>query len=147
MSAADAFGRRLGARVIDALLVFVVVCIVVGLFILIAAALSRSAIAGLVTVGAVIGIYFFPFPLLVATGLYHGLMESRRGQTLGKMAVGIRIMTSEARNPSFGQAFLRATAGTMASNLVCLLGYFWMLWDPLQQTWGDKIASTYIRRA
>lgn len=68
-----------------------------------------------------------------------------RGQTLGKMAMGIRVVkigTNEA--PGYGKAFLREVVGKFVSSLVLLLGYFWMLWDSKKQTWHDKIAGTVV---
>ena len=68
-----------------------------------------------------------------------------RGQTLGKMAMGIRVVkigTNEA--PGYGKAFLREVVGKFVSSLVLFLGYFWMLWDSKKQTWHDKIAGTVV---
>jgi len=30
------------------------------------------------------------------------------------------------------------------SAIPCLLGYFWMLWDPQKQTWHDKIVGSIV---
>jgi uncharacterized RDD family membrane protein YckC len=79
--------------------------------------------------------------------LYSGGMLAARGQTLGKMALGIRVVGPEGGNPSFLRAALRETIGKYISAFACLLGYFWMLWDADQQTWHDKIASTTVERA
>ena len=40
--------------------------------------------------------------------LYEGIMLSRRGQTLGKMAVGIKVVTPEGQDIRAGQAWGRA---------------------------------------
>lgn len=73
--------------------------------------------------------------------------ESSRGQTPGKMALGIRVTDPEGGNPSFLRAVLREVIGKWISSLIVCLGYLWMLWDAEQQTWHDKIAGTHVERA
>ncbi|HEY6549530.1 MAG TPA: RDD family protein [Vicinamibacteria bacterium] len=49
------------------------------------------------------------YPILFgAPVVYEGLMLARRGQTLGKMAVGIKVVTPEGGDLSRGQAWGRA---------------------------------------
>jgi uncharacterized RDD family membrane protein YckC len=49
------------------------------------------------------------YPILLgAPVVYEGLMLARRGQTLGKMAVGIKVVTPEGGDLSRGQAWGRA---------------------------------------
>ncbi|HEX3668492.1 MAG TPA: RDD family protein, partial [Acidimicrobiia bacterium] len=43
----------------------------------------------------------------------------------------------------YGQAFVRYLV-SLGSQLVCFVGYLWMLWDPEKQTWQDKVARTYV---
>jgi uncharacterized RDD family membrane protein YckC len=79
--------------------------------------------------------------------VYSGGMLAARGQTLGKMALGVRVVGPDGSNPSFLRAALRETIGKYISSFVCCLGYLWMLWDADQQTWHDKIAGTTVERA
>ncbi|HMC41820.1 MAG TPA: RDD family protein [Acidimicrobiales bacterium] len=80
--------------------------------------------------------------------LYYGLLNgSGGGQTLGKMALGVRVVGPDGGNPSFWRAALREVIGKWISSLILGLGYFWMLWDEEQQTWHDKIASTFVERS
>jgi uncharacterized RDD family membrane protein YckC len=66
------------------------------------------------------------------------------GQTLGKRALGIRVIDFKAGGPiGYGRGLLRFVA-RLLSALVFGLGYFWMLWDPEKQTWHDKIAGTVV---
>jgi uncharacterized RDD family membrane protein YckC len=66
------------------------------------------------------------------------------GQTLGKRALGIRVIDFKAGGPiGYGRGLLRYVARFL-SGLVFFLGYFWMLWDPEKQTWHDKIAGTVV---
>jgi uncharacterized RDD family membrane protein YckC len=136
------FGARLGAALLDGILVSLVVN---GL----ALALGQD----LWTVTRDPGNFEIKFQAagwytFVAFGLplvYYSYLEgSESGQTLGKKAVGIRVRDFAGGGPiGFGRGFLRWIA-RFASGIVCGLGYFWMLWDPEKQTWHDKIATTVV---
>jgi predicted Zn finger-like uncharacterized protein len=77
--------------------------------------------------------------------LYFILMWGYRGATLGKMALKIKIVHTGGSDISYGSAFLRYI-GTIISGIPLCLGYLWMLWDDKKQTWHDKIASTCVIR-
>ena len=76
---------------------------------------------------------------------YFGYLEgSNSGQTLGKRALGIRVIDFNTGGPiGFGRAVIRYF-GRMVSAIPCLLGYFWMLWDKEKQTWHDKFANDVV---
>lgn len=76
---------------------------------------------------------------------YFGYFEGgASGQTLGKRALGIRVIDFSSGGPiGFGRAVLRYFARFL-STVACLLGYLWMLWDKEKQTWHDKIATTLV---
>jgi uncharacterized RDD family membrane protein YckC len=81
---------------------------------------------------------------IVATVLYFGLMDGGSGQTLGKRALGIRVVDkatggSIGAGRGIGRYFAR-----ILSQLVCYLGYLWMLWDPEKQCWHDKLVNSYV---
>lgn len=81
---------------------------------------------------------------LVATVVYFAKMEGGSGQTLGKRALGIRVVDARTGGPigtgrGVGRYFAR-----VLSQFVCLLGYLWMLWDPEKQTWHDKMVNSYV---
>ncbi len=65
------------------------------------------------------------------------------GQTIGKKAMGIRVVARGGQPVSVGMAFVRSLM-KIVSGAVLLLGYLWMLWDPNRQTWHDKVADTYV---
>ena len=76
---------------------------------------------------------------------YFGFLEgSNSGQTIGKRALGIRVIDYRTGGPlGFGRAVLRYFARFLSA-LPCLLGYFWMLWDKERQTWHDKLISDVV---
>jgi len=75
--------------------------------------------------------------------LYFILMWGYKGATLGKMAMKIKIVSTNGSDISYGTAFLRYI-GTIISSIPFSLGFLWMLWDNKKQTWHDKIASTCV---
>ncbi|HVF76903.1 MAG TPA: RDD family protein [Solirubrobacteraceae bacterium] len=82
--------------------------------------------------------------LIVGIAYYTLLEGGVNGQTVGKMAVGIRVIDLE-RGGSIGpgRAFIRYI-GRIVSTIPLLLGYFWMIWDKENQTWHDKFAGSVV---
>jgi len=85
---------------------------------------------------------------LVALALYIGYTAyfegSPSGQTIGKRALGIRVLDLRTGGSiGFSRAVLRYFARIL-SGIPLFLGYFWMLWDPEKQTWHDKIAGSVV---
>lgn len=117
------FGIRLAAFLID----------VVALGIL---GVILRALLGFV-LGNVVG-------LVVGLGYYAYFEGSPSGQTPGKRAMNIRVIDFANGGPiDPGRALVRYL-GRILSTIPCLLGYFWMLWDPQKQTWHDKVATTVV---
>ena len=116
------FGRRLVAYLIDTILIGIIYGI--GFAINDALGYVLSIVTGLV--------YFSYFD------------GSERGQTLGKMALGIRVIDFRSGGPiGFGRGFIR-WLGRIVSSIPCFLGYLWALWDKEKQGWHDKIATTVV---
>jgi uncharacterized RDD family membrane protein YckC len=116
------FGQRLGAIIVDA--------IVIGVVVLICFFISR-VLADIVAI-------------ILSLGYYTYFEGSPSGQTPGKRLLGIRVIDFSAGGSlGYGRAFVRQL-GRILSGLVCYLGYLWMLWDKEKQTWHDKIATTVV---
>jgi uncharacterized RDD family membrane protein YckC len=75
---------------------------------------------------------------------YYVYFIGSRGQTLGKMALGIKVVKTDGSPVGYLNAFLREVVGKFISGLVFGLGWLWMLWDVRKQTWHDKIANTIV---
>ncbi|MBI2887770.1 MAG: RDD family protein [Chloroflexi bacterium] len=154
----SSFWTRLGALVVD----WVIVGVVGGLLGAILAvplvgALAAIAIPGMdasgdlsdeaaaaVAITAALGILVIVGVLGLANLLYFVLFTGIRGQTPGKMLVGIKVVDQEGRAPGIGRAIMREIIGKFVSALAIYIGYLWALWDPQSQTWHDKIAGTYV---
>lgn len=98
-------GDRFLARLIDAVLLFVVTAIID--LILLAGVLGLSAGSGL-GMGGSYGYAAATAVITTAINLgYFGYLESSRGQTLGKMALKLRVQTAAGGNPTLEQAVKR----------------------------------------
>jgi uncharacterized RDD family membrane protein YckC len=119
------FWQRVGAQIIDSLVLAVPYIILV--------------IAGL-SIGAV-----YAIALVIAIAYYVTLEGGPTGQTLGKKALGIRVIDLRAGGPiGYGRAFIRFLVEAIFSANVLFLGYLWMLWDREKQTWQDKAATSVV---
>lgn len=78
--------------------------------------------------------------------LYMVLLTWVNGQTLGKVIVGIRVISARQTrtNLSAGQVILREVIGKMLASLPFGLGYMWVGWNHKKQGWHDLIAKTYV---
>lgn len=117
------FWRRLGAILIDGVLLGIVTAIV-------AAILGRN--------------FGNVFSLVLGLAYFGYLEGSASGQTVGKRALGIRVYDFRGGGPiGVGRALIRYISRIL-STLPCFLGYFWMIWDGEKQTWHDKLANTVV---
>lgn len=69
---------------------------------------------------------------------------TRKGSTLGMLAWGLRVETSEGEIPSLGKASLRFAVAILSWAAVGL-GFLWQLWDREQLTWHDRLSGTCLR--
>ncbi len=93
--------------------------------------------------------YFFLAPVIWATS---GLVISAaywvgfwiwRGQTPGKMALGIKVIRTDS-SPVKWQCALRRFLGYIVSALTLFIGFIWVAFDGRKQGIHDKIADTYV---
>jgi uncharacterized RDD family membrane protein YckC len=116
------FGARLAAYLIDGVLLYVVQYVL------------DTVAPGLgVSLGTLISLGYFV------------LMTGQSGQTLGKMLLGIKVVTVEGANPGYGKALVR-WLGYIVSTLIIFIGFLMVAWDSQKQGLHDKIADTYVIR-
>ena len=147
MGAGEAFFRRFAAMFIDNILVSIVgfaLAVPFGFAVGVSVAgLGRELGPGDTSMLNGIGVAI----QVLVNSIYYGTMYSLRGQSLGKMALGLRIVGPDGGNPSFVRSALRETVGKWLSSCLCLVGFFWMLWDSEQQALHDKLCGTQVERA
>jgi len=140
------FGARLAAHIIDGIIAGIMVKISVYLIMFpLAYSFSLNPQPAAVTPSLPIALVVSALVCILLPSLYYILLWGRKGATLGKMAMKIKIVGTNGSPISYGAAFLRYI-GTMISSIPFCLGYLWMLWDDRNQTWHDKIASTCVIR-
>ena len=82
--------------------------------------------------------------VVVSAVYFTAFIGAERGQTLGQMALGIRVLGLDGGGSiGYGRAFLRWLV-SIVSAVVILLGYLWMLWDKEKQCWHDKAANDVV---
>jgi uncharacterized RDD family membrane protein YckC len=69
-----------------------------------------------------------------------------RGQTPGKMLLGLRVAReSDGSPPGVARSILRYV-GYLISGFVLFIGFIWIAFDSRKQGWHDKIAGTVVVR-
>jgi uncharacterized RDD family membrane protein YckC len=147
-------GQRFGARLIDGIIGGVVIGILGS--ILLAGAASQVTVDenGTVTSGGgLFGGAFIGYMLIVLawTLAYEVVMIALKGATLGKMALGIKVVReADGQIPGWGPSLLRWIIPQAASYLTCGIGglvvYLSPFWDNTQRFQGyhDKVAKTLV---
>ncbi|HET8751492.1 MAG TPA: RDD family protein [Gaiellaceae bacterium] len=106
-----------------------------GIFVGIASGILRAIVGN----GAGTGLGF-----VVSAAYFTVFIGADRGQTLGQMALGIRVIGVDSGGSiGYGRAFVRWLV-SIVSAVVILLGYLWMLWDKENQCWHDKAANDVV---
>lgn len=77
--------------------------------------------------------------------IYGVLFIGLKGQTPGKMAMGIQVVNRQGEVPGI-RAALREIIGKLLSGVFIFLGFFWIAWDPHKRGWHDHIGGTYVVR-
>ena len=135
------YGARVGATLLDGLLVVVVA------FTLASVALAAGApsdISGIVVVVVVLLLVLFYAPLLMCRAGPHN------GQTWGKQALCIRVVRQDAQPMTASPALLRELLGKGVLGMVPLytiVDSLFPLGDARRQAIHDKVASTFVVRA
>ncbi|WP_059170658.1 RDD family protein [Bacillus sp. FJAT-27445] len=80
---------------------------------------------------------------IIGIGYKAGMEGSSKGATLGKMAMGIRVVGTDGGRISYGRAIGRYFASILSA-LILLIGYFMALFTKEKRTLHDIIAGTYV---
>ncbi|MGW9305695.1 MULTISPECIES: RDD family protein [Streptomyces] len=128
------WGLRAGGLIIDGLIIGAPYLLLVG----IGGAMGDAAGGILALLG---------FLLMIGLTLWQLYQEGTTGQTIGKKAVGIRVLReADGRPLGFGMAFVRRLAHFLDS-IACYIGWLWPLWDEKKQTFADKVCSSVVIRS
>ena len=139
-----------------------------GFWIRVAAKMIDGLLLGLVLVAPMLGLLIFRtvnsphppagpnwdmigvqvlFQLVVTLGAvaYNTFMIGKYGATLGKMAMGLKVIVADGTPPTFLRAFGRAWAEQL-SGLVCYIGYIIAGFDEEKRALHDHICNTRVIR-
>lgn len=144
-------GARLGARIIDFVIMSVVavVLIIIGLLALFGiaddSATDEEAAFGLAA-------FFGTWAIIGLVGLlYEVVMIATRGQTLGKMMTSVKVVRADnglvpGWGKSIGRWIIPLVLGfiPVVGPFLSLLVYLSLLWDSARQGWHDKAAATIV---
>ncbi len=139
------FWERFGAAILDGLIMSAVGFLINLAFGVNMADMFRRGM----TPGAVIASYASGANIatVVLNWLYYALQESGPMQaTLGKRALGIKVVGAGGQRISFANATGRFF-GKYISTIICCIGYLFPLWDARRQALHDKIANTFVVNA
>jgi uncharacterized RDD family membrane protein YckC len=135
------FWRRVIAYIIDAIVVWVVLGVLIGIISLVGGTLVSDD-------GGVNPALLLLYPLLLlGIWLYFALMESSASQaTLGKMALSIKVTDLEGRRIGFGRATVR-WFGKFISGVILYIGFMMAGWTAKKQALHDMMAGTLVIRS
>lgn len=140
-------GARLGAAIIDGFVIGIPMMVI-----FFAAGLGLAESGAMGDGGANLPVWFlliqYGLPLILTVGYEGWMLSTFKGKTLGKMALGIRVVAPDGGPLTTGQAWGRGLARGLM-NLTQILG----LIDPLfifskaRTTLHDRFAKTRVVRA
>jgi uncharacterized RDD family membrane protein YckC len=150
------WGIRAGALLVDLLIVLAIFTVVV-----IVVALAVGGVSELSEGAAIATAIIFGLLFVAALMFYAPLLMMRKGphngQTLGKQALGIKVVRTDGSPMSFGWATLREVVfkglvpavlnGVFIGWIVQLLDYLWPLWDDENRALHDMAAATRVVKA
>jgi uncharacterized RDD family membrane protein YckC len=87
------------------------------------------------------------FALVAMMVVYEGLMLASRGQTLGKMAVGIKVVTPEGNDISTGQAWGRAALRQVFFSYFAAINYLPAFFTKQKTAIHDLACKTRVVRS
>jgi uncharacterized RDD family membrane protein YckC len=144
--------RRVAAHLLDGVVIGIGALV---LFLVLAAIFGSGFLIGDTTgiIAVILGLILWFACIAVAALLYAPWMMARtNGQTLGRMAVGIRVVRPDGKPIDFGFAMLREVVvkwllfglvlGSITGGIATLIDYLWPLWDEENRALHDLIVNT-----
>jgi uncharacterized RDD family membrane protein YckC len=145
------WGSRVGATLIDWLILLVPVVILT----IIVVGIAAGSDTGAIVTGA-LGLLAYLIVALAYAPVLMAREGPNNGQTWGKQMIGIRVVRDTGEPMNFGWSALREIAvkgllvGIASSILPLipwLLNYLWPLWDDTNRALHDIVCSTHVVRA
>lgn len=137
------FWNRVGAYLIDAVIMYVANTVVFTVF-----GISMIPVASTAPEEVLGGAFWLALTVtLVINWLYFAMMESSARQaTLGKMALGLSVTDESGQRIGFGRATGRYF-GKILSGLILFIGYIMVAFTQRKQGLHDILAGTLVLKA
>jgi len=144
--------RRVGATLIDGFLITAAAFALLGaLLAIFGTGFLASDTVGII--GVILAVLLWGLCAVAAAFLYAPWMMARtNGKTLGRMAVGIRVVRAGGEPMDFGFAMLRevavkwllfnAVGGSVTFGIAPLIDVLWPLWDEENRALHDLLVNT-----
>jgi uncharacterized RDD family membrane protein YckC len=135
---------RFVAILVDAIILGIISYILIAIFAVSAITIDPST--GAVSIGSA---YWLVIVLdLIIYFLYYTLLEGHGGQTVGKMAVKIRVVReADGSRIDYGQAAIRTILRIIDGIFVYLIGAIFIWSSDKKQRLGDRVAHTVVVKA
>lgn len=82
----------------------------------------------------------------VVAWTYFVVLTAARGQTVGKMAVGVKVVTADGQKPGVRAVLLREVVGKAVSAVILFLGFLLIAVDGRKRGLHDRIGSTFVEK-
>jgi uncharacterized RDD family membrane protein YckC len=145
------WGSRVGAQLLDALILAIpsaiLIALVLGVF------LAGSDVGGVIT--AIIAFLLYIVVALFYAPVLMAREGPRNGQTWGKQILGITVIRDNGEQIELGFGFLRefvvknllfGFVGGFFAGIPTLVDYLWPLWDDENRCLHDMVVSTHVVR-
>jgi uncharacterized RDD family membrane protein YckC len=145
------WGSRVGAQLLDALILVIpsaiLIALVLGVF------LAGSDVGGVIT--AIIAFLLYIVVALFYAPVLMAREGPRNGQTWGKQILGITVIRDNGEQIELGFGFLRefvvknllfGVIGGFFAGIPTLVDYLWPLWDDENRCLHDMVVSTHVIR-
>ncbi|WP_083553156.1 RDD family protein [Syntrophotalea acetylenivorans] len=132
------FWLRVVASLLDSVVVFILQLVCGGILIA-----SGGLLGGLDSADGTVAMVTWLFTTVLGLA-YYVIFTGSCGQTLGKMALRIKVIRKDGGDLGYGGATLRETIGKFVSGIILGIGYLMVAFDERKQGLHDKIAGSYV---
>ncbi|MFH1217870.1 MAG: RDD family protein [Pseudomonadota bacterium] len=142
LAEAAGFGARFMALMIDSLLLGFMAVVSLSVLLSGTEGFAFLSLRNLFALAALYAI-FWPAWLVFFAGAYFVVLHSCGGQTLGKIFMGIQVVSTSGSELSMGSSFLRLV-GYLLSALPFGAGFLWAVLDKEHSSWHDRLAGSRV---
>jgi uncharacterized RDD family membrane protein YckC len=143
---------RLGSRVLALLLdLFVQLVLFSLLAMILGMVLSFAGVTGLVDAALLQAVFFILLPVTVYIGYPTAMLTLTRGRTVGKLALGLRVVRDDGGPVGFRHSLTRSLVGAVVEFpglfmpfIGWALSIILMTSSPLSKRLGDHLAGTFV---